>query len=86
MIVTKQDVAEKIAAHLQHRITLPQLVDWAESAMMDAAFDEKDAATIASVVGRLGVADVRAFGLTWTDCEELLAKLGFSARVEIVAA
>lgn len=34
----------------------------------------------------LGVADVRAFGLTWADCEELLAKLGFSARIEIVAA
>lgn len=86
MIVTKQDVAEKIAAHLQHRITLPQLVDWAENAMMDAAFDESDAATIAAVVARLGVADVRTFGLTWSDCEELLARLGFSARVEIVAA
>ncbi len=86
MIVTKQDVAEKIAAHLQHRITLPQLVDWAENAMMDAAFDENDAATISTVVARLGVADVRAFGLSWTDCEELLAKLGFSAKVEIVAA
>jgi addiction module HigA family antidote len=38
------------------------------------------------VVGRLGVADVRAFGLTWADCEELLGRLGFSARIEIVAA
>ena len=86
MIVTKQAVAEKIASHLQHRITLPQLVDWAESAMMDGEFDDRDAAVIAGVVSRLGVADVRAFGLTWADCEELLAKLGFSARVEIVAA
>jgi len=86
MIVTKQDVAERIAAHLQHRVTLPQLVDWAENAIMDAAFDEKDAATIAAVVARLGVADVSAFGLTWTEFEELLAKLGFSARVEIIAA
>jgi hypothetical protein len=86
MIVTKQAVAEKIAAHLQHRVTLPQLVDWAENAMMDGEFDEKDTATISAVVARLGVADVRTFGLTWTDCEELLAKLGFSARVEIIAA
>ena len=86
MIVTKQTVAERIAAHLQHRVTLPQLVVWAENAMMDGEFDEKDAATISAVVARLGVADVRAFGLTWTDCEELLAKLGFSARVEIIAA
>ena len=86
MIVTKQAVAEQIAAHLQHRVTLPQLVEWAENAIMDDEFDEQDAATIAAVVARLGVADVRAFGLTWTDCEELLAKLGFSARIEIVAA
>ena len=86
MIVTKQAVAERIAGHLQHRVSLPQLVDWAENAMMDGEFDEIDAATISSVVARLGVADVRAFGLTWTDCEELLAKLGFSARVEIIAA
>ena len=85
MFITRQDVAEQFAAHLQHRLTLPQLVDWAENAMLDAAFDEKDAATISAVVARLGVADVRAFGLNWTDCEELLATLGFSARVEIVA-
>ena len=86
MIVTKQAVAEKIAGHLQHRVALPQLVEWAENAMMDADFDDQDAATITAVVSRLGVADVRAFGLTWADCEELLAKLGYSARVEIVAA
>ncbi len=86
MIVTKQAVAERLAAYLQHRIALVQLVDWAENAMMDGEFDDKDAATITAVVTRLGVADVRAFGLTWADSEELLAKLGFSARVEIVPA
>ena len=86
MIVTKQAVADQIAAFLQHRITLPQLVDWAENAMLDGEFDDRDASAIAAVVSRIGVADVRAFGLTWSDCEELLAKLGFSARVDIVAA
>ena len=86
MIVTKQAVAETIAAYLQHRIALPQLVDWAENSMMEGEFEDKDAAAITAVVSRLGVADVRAFGLTWADCEELLAKLGFSARIQIVAA
>ena len=86
MMLTKQTVAGWFAAYLQHRITLPQLVDWAENAMMDGEFDDKDAAAIAAVVSRLGVADVRAFGLSWADCEDLLAKLGFSARIEIVAA
>ncbi|OGA54601.1 MAG: hypothetical protein A3F74_22420 [Betaproteobacteria bacterium RIFCSPLOWO2_12_FULL_62_58] len=84
MIITKQTVADKIAAYLHHDITLEQLIDWAENAMMEGEFAEEDAATISAVVSRLGVADVRAFGLTWTDCEQLLGQLGFSARIEIV--
>ena len=84
MTITKQTVAEKIADYLHHRITQAQLVDWAESALMEGEFDDRDAATLSSVVARLGVSDVRAFGLTWADCEELLGRLGFAARVEIV--
>jgi len=86
MIITKQTIADKIAAYLHHRITLAQLVDWAENALMQDEFSEEDAATISAVVSRLGVADVRAFGLTWADCEQLLGQLGFSARIEIVTA
>ena len=86
MGVTKYAVADKIAAYLHHRITLAQLVDWAEKALMEDEFDETDIKSISAVVSRLGVADVRAFGLTWADCEELLGQLGFSARIEIVTA
>ena len=86
MIMTKQTVADQIAAYLRHGITQAQLVDWAENALMEGEFDEKDATTISAVVARLGVADVRAFGLTWADCEELLGQLGFAARIEIVTA
>ncbi len=86
MIVTRQIAADRIAAYLHHGITLEQLVDWAENALMESEFDEQDAAVLSAVVARLGVADVRAFGLTWEDCEELLRRLGFSARIEIVDA
>jgi len=86
MTITKQTVADKIAAYLHHEMTLAQLVDWAEDAMMDGELAARDAKTLSSVVARLGVADVRAFGLAWDDCEELLHKLGFSSRVEVVAA
>ena len=54
--------------------------------MMDGELAERDAQTLLAVVARLGVADVRAFGLPWDDCAELLHKLGFSPRVEVVAA
>jgi hypothetical protein len=86
MKITKHTVADKLAAFLHHEITLAQLVDWSESALMDGEFDDLDAPVVAQVVARLGVADVRAFGLTWEDCEELLRQLGFIPRVEVVAA
>jgi len=78
MLITKKIVADKIAAYLHHDITLAQLVDWAEHAMMEDEFEESGlAAVIRSAVSRLGVGDVRAFGLTREDCEELLGQLGF---------
>jgi cobyrinic acid a,c-diamide synthase len=85
MTITKQTIADKIASYLHHEITLAQLVDWAETAMMDGEFAEHDAETLSAVVSRLGVADVRAFGLAWEDCEDLLRQLGFSTRVDVVA-
>ena len=86
MLITKKIVADKIAAYLHHDITLAQLVDWAERAMMEDEFEENGLPAIRSAISRLGVADVRAFGLTWEDCEELLGQLGFSARVSIITA
>ena len=86
MTITKQTVADKIAAYLHHEMTLAQLVDWAEIALMDGELADRDVQTLSSVIARLGLADVRAFGLAWDDCEELLHKLGFSPRVEVVAA
>jgi hypothetical protein len=85
MTITKKIVADKIAAYLHHEITLTQLVDWAENEMMDGEFEERDAQALSAVVSRLGVADVRVFGLAWEDCENLLHQLGFSPRVDVVA-
>ena len=61
MTITKQTVADQIAAYLHHEMTPAQLVDWAENALMDGELDERDAKTISSVIARLGVADVRTF-------------------------
>jgi len=85
-MITKQAVADKIGAYLHHEISLAELVNWAEDAIMEGEFEERDIDTLRTVVARLGLADVRAFGLEWSDCEELLQQLGFFARVDIVAA
>ena len=83
-LITRKIVAEKLSAHLHHELSLDSLVAWAESAMMDGEFDPTYLPTIRDVVARIGVADVRAFGLTWEDCEQLLSQLGYSAQVSIV--
>jgi len=84
MLITKQTVASQLGAYLRHEITLAQLVDWAENAVMDGEFEARDARPLAALVARLGVADVRAFGLTWEDCQQLLRQVGVTARVELV--
>jgi hypothetical protein len=83
--ITRQTVADKLAAYLRHDISRADLVAWAESAMMDGEFEQAHLAVIRDVVARLGVADVRTFGLVWEDCEQLLSRLGYAARVNIVA-
>jgi|Deesub1362A_J573_1020465.scaffolds.fasta_scaffold20276_2 hypothetical protein len=83
MKLTRQEVAEKIIDYLHHRITLTELVDWAEWAMMEADFDERDLETLRDIIGRLGLADVKAFGITWDDCEDFLSRLGFRVSVTV---
>jgi hypothetical protein len=86
MAITKQAVAIKIGAYLRHELTLGELVDWAENAILNDEFDERETEVLRTVIARLGVADVRAFGLTWEDCEQALGQLGYVAHVDIVAA
>ena len=86
MTITRKQIAGKLAAYLHRRMSLAQLVDWAERAMMEGDFGTRNVEVIRDVTARLGLADVRAFGLTWEDCEQFLDRLGYSAHVEIVAA
>ena len=79
-------VAAKIEAYLHHKITLAQLVDWAEEALREGEFAGSDAPVLSEIAAKLGVADVRDFGLTWEDCEDLLRRLGYSARIELIQA
>ena len=85
MLVTKQTAAQKLTAFLHHETSLAQLVDWAETALLDGEFADQDAEALRFVISRLGVAAVRAFGLTWEDCEHLLDRLGYRTRVEVFA-
>jgi hypothetical protein len=86
MIVTRKQVAEKLLDYLNHRLTLSELVDWAEEAMREADFEERHFETVRDIVSRLGLADVKAFGLSWEDCSGFLQRLGFRVKVDATAA
>lgn len=83
-MINRELIAVQLGNYLQHRITRAQLVDWAEQAVMGGQFDECEFETIRDITGRIGLADVREFGLTWEDCEDFLARLGYRAKVDII--
>lgn len=85
-MITRETVATQLRDYLQHRITRAALVDWAEHAIMDEQFDERDLDAIRDVTARLGLADVREFGLSWEDCADYLDRLGYRTRVDVVRA
>jgi hypothetical protein len=62
--MTRETVARKLAAYLHHELSLNDLVDWAQLAMLEGEFENFDYNAIRDAVARLGLADMRAFGLT----------------------
>ena len=82
MMVTKTDIFENIQKYMKHEISIDVLVDWAENMMMEAEFDEEDFETIRNIVSRLGLADRKAFGLSWEDCENIISELGYKVTLQ----
>jgi hypothetical protein len=80
--ITRTTVADKLLAYLRHQLSLAELVSWSEAAILDGDLAEGDEPLLMEVLTRLGVADVRAFGLTWEDCEQMMGQLGYTLRVE----
>ena len=83
MTITCKTVADKLDAYLHDRLTLAQLVDWAENAMLDGEFATSHHDQIRDTVARLGLADVQAFGLTWEDCKQFISRLGYMVQIQI---
>jgi hypothetical protein len=83
-MITRHDVAARLKDYLHHQVSLAELVEWAEHIMMEEELDERDVGVLREVVGRIGVADVKEFGLTWEDCETALLQLGYQVQVQVV--
>ena len=83
MKINRKIVAQKLIDYLYHRTTLTELVDWAETVMMDADFQEQDFEILQDIISRLGLADVKAFGISWEDCEDFLSRLGYCVSLTV---
>ncbi len=81
--ITRRKVAAEIERYLRGKVSLPELVDWAENIMMDGDISDENGRTLRNIVARLGVADVRSFGLTWEDCQRFLSDLGYKVQVQL---
>ena len=82
-MLTRKTVAEHLSDYLNNRNSLAQLVDWAETAMIDTEMEEGYEQVIMQALGRIGVADVKNFGLLWEDCESIMEQLGFVIKVDL---
>jgi hypothetical protein len=84
MRVTRQSVRDQLLAYLNGKLTRVDLVNWAENALCEGELEESNLETLRDILARLGLADVQAFGLTWDDCTDFLARLGYHAEVRAV--
>ena len=74
-MITRTIVGEHLQSYLSGTINLDEIVDWAENALADAEFDTEDHDVLRDAVARIGLADVKTFGLTWEDVTKSLHSL-----------
>lgn len=82
MIITKQQLAVNLLNYLQHKTSLNDLVTWAEDALLEGDIQDEDTEVVRDILAKLGLADVKAFGLFWEDCNEIMQKLGYVLKID----
>lgn len=86
-MLTSQMILDKLTAYLNHDITLAQLVDWAETRLIEPDFsDDEDVDRLMDILTYLGASDSRGFPLTWEMLTHFLHDLGGEVEVTIKSA
>ncbi|MBM4055316.1 MAG: hypothetical protein FJ264_11760 [Planctomycetes bacterium] len=83
MIVSRKMLAGMLIKYINREIDLSSLISWAEEMMKDADFENEYFELIRDILARIGLADVREFGLNWDNCYDYLHRLGYDVRVEV---
>lgn len=82
MVINRQTVRDKLLDYLNQRITLAQLVDWAENTFIDDTLQpNEDVDMLNDILSYLAAADTAQFPLTWEVCAAFLDKLGVKVQV-----
>jgi hypothetical protein len=83
MLITKETLTDMIVKYLNRKIDKVELVDWAEDMICNGEIVEERSNLIMEILGRLGLSDVKEFGLSWDDCYDYLQKLGHKVTVMV---
>ncbi len=86
MTITKKLLADMLTRYINRELDLGSLVSWAEDMLAESDFEDGSFELIRDILARIGLSDVREFGLTWDDCHNYLHKLGYNVKVELVKA
>jgi len=84
-MITKDIIAAKLLAYLQHHLSIKELVDWAEQSLVQGNYEDDQLHTIRNILAQLGLADVKVFGLEYQDCENIMQKLGYTLNVNALS-
>jgi hypothetical protein len=80
--MTRQAILEQLDHYLNHQMNLSQLVDWAETALVEPNIPQsEDVDLIMDTLAYIGAADSRGFPLTWDILSDLIERLGGQVRV-----
>lgn len=84
-MITRQHVSENLLVYLNEQITLAELVDWAENALVTGGFGpEEDVDRLMDIVMYLAAADSPRFPLMWGVCLDFMKQLGSPIKVVLL--
>lgn len=84
-MITKKIIANQLLGYLQHQLSVAVLVDWAEKTLIEGNYEDDSSHTMRNILAHLGLADVKAFGLEYQNCEETMQKLGYTLEVKALS-
>lgn len=85
-MITKADCAKKIAAYLADEISHRDLTKWADAALVQENFPEKEGQVLLGVLSDLSAGRVPGFISQVEGYQALLHELGFRMETRLVAA